>query len=170
MKEKFLLDANSFITPYQQYYAFDIVPTFWEELSEQANSQRLILLDKVKDEINIGEDDLSAWLNKQTNFIIYNHVSENIIEKYQEIMQYIQNCGFYTNHAVHTWSLPLVADPWLVAVAAVNKYTIITNEVSAGTLSRKNQSRNAKIPDVAKEFGVKTGNLFYMMRELGMKI
>ena len=170
MKEIFLLDANSFITPYRQYYAFDILPTYWNELSKQVSSQRLVILDKVQDELNNGEDDLSKWLNEQTNFIVCNHVSKDIIDKYQEIMQYIYNWGFYTDRAFHNWSLPSIADPWLIAAAAVNKYTIITNEVSAGILSHKNQSRNAKIPDVAKEFGVKTGNLFYMMRELGIKI
>lgn len=26
MVEKFLIDANTFITPYRQYYAFDLLP------------------------------------------------------------------------------------------------------------------------------------------------
>ena len=68
------------------------------------------------------------------------------------------------------WSQATVADPWLIATAAVNGYTIISDEVSAGTLSIKNQSKNAKIPDVAKAFSVKSKPLFYMMRELGIKI
>ena len=34
----------------------------------------------------------------------------------------------------------------------------------------KNPNKNAKIPDVAKAFGVKTDNLFYMMRQLGIRI
>lgn len=33
-----------------------------------------------------------------------------------------------------------------------------------------NPNRNAKIPDVARAFGVKTHNLFYMMRQLGIRI
>ena len=31
MAEKFLIDSNSFMTPYRQYYAFDLVPTFWKD-------------------------------------------------------------------------------------------------------------------------------------------
>ena len=50
------------------------------------------------------------------------------------------------------------------------KDTIITAEVPSGGLSTKNPNRNAKIPDVAKAFGVRTNNLYYMMRQLGIKI
>ena len=48
MVEKFLIDSNSFMTPYRQYYAFDLVPTFWKELSKRTDSGNLILLDMVK--------------------------------------------------------------------------------------------------------------------------
>lgn len=79
-------------------------------------------------------------------------------------------CGLYKEQALQTWANGDVADPWLIAVAAVNDYTIITAEVPSGGLSVKNPNRNAKIPDVAKKFGVRTNNLYYMMRQLGIKI
>lgn len=34
VEEKFLIDSNSFMTPYRHYYAFDLVPSYWEELSK----------------------------------------------------------------------------------------------------------------------------------------
>ena len=55
MVEKFLIDSNSFMTPYRQYYAFDLVPTFWKELSKRTDSGNLILLDMVKAEIEKGK-------------------------------------------------------------------------------------------------------------------
>lgn len=58
VEEKFLIDSNSFMTPYRQYYAFDLVPTYWDELSKHADTGRIILLDMVKDEIEKGQDDL----------------------------------------------------------------------------------------------------------------
>lgn len=63
-----------------------------------------------------------------------------------------------------------IADPWLIAAAAVNDYTIITAEVPSSGLSPKTQNKSAKIPDVARAFGVKSNNLYYMMRTLGIKI
>lgn len=170
MVEKFLIDSNSFMTPYRQYYAFDLIPTYWKEISRFTNSGNLILLDMVKAEIDKGEDDLADWLSGQENFVICNHISPEIIGKYQEVLQYIQTCGLYKEIALQTWANGDVADPWLIAAAAVNDYTIITAEVPSGGLSIKNPNRNAKIPDVAKAFGVKTNNLYYMMRQLGIKI
>lgn len=170
MMEKFLIDANSFITPYRQYYAFDLVPTYWEELTQKAKTGRIILLDMVKAEIDKGEDDLTNWLNETNNFVTCNHVSPAIISKYQEVMQYVQNCGFYKEQALHTWAPANIADPWLIATASVHGYTIITSEMPSGGLSKKNPNKNAKIPDVANAFGVKTENLFYMMRQLDISI
>ncbi len=34
VEEKFLIDFNSFIAPYRQYCAFDLVPTYWDELAK----------------------------------------------------------------------------------------------------------------------------------------
>ena len=124
----------------------------------------------VKAEIDKGKDDLAEWLSRQESFVICNHISSEIIGKYQEVLQYIQMCGLYKEQALQTWANGDVADPWLIAVAAVNDYTIITAEVPSGGLSVKNPNRNAKIPDVAKAFGVRTNNLYYMMRQLGIKI
>ena len=120
VEEKFLIDSNSFMAPYRQYSAFDLIPTYWDELSKRTESGRLVLLDMVK--------------------------------------------------ALQAWAPGHIADLWLIAAAAVNDYTIITAEVPSGGLSPKNPNRNAKIPDVAKAFGVRSNNLYYMMRKLGIKI
>ncbi len=170
MVEKFLIDANSFITPYRQYYAFDLVPTFWKELSKRTESRTLILLDMVKAEIEKGKDELANWINKESGFAICNHIDPEIIGKYQEILQYVQTCGLYKEQALQMWAANDVADPWLIAAAAVNNYTLITVEVPSGGLSVKTPNSTAKIPDVARTFGVKTENLYYMMRRLGIKI
>ncbi len=170
MVEKFLIDSNSFMTPYRQYYAFDLVPAYWNELSKRTNSGKLVLLDMVKAEIDKGKDDLADWLSRQVGFAICNHISPEIIGKYQEVLQYIQTCGLYKEQALRIWADGDAADPWLIASAIVNDYTIITAEVPSGGLSVKNPNKNAKIPDVAKAFGVRTNNLYYMMRQLGIKI
>lgn len=170
VEEKFLVDSNSFITPYRQYYAFDLIPAYWEELTKHIDAGRMILLDMVKDEIDKGKDDLSDWIDKQTGFVICNHVEPSIISKYQEVLQYVQNCGLYKEQALQTWAPAYIADPWLIAAAAVNDYTIITAEVPSSSLSPKTPNKSAKIPDVARAFGVKSNNLYYMMRTLGIKI
>ena len=68
------------------------------------------------------------------------------------------------------WAKGNVADPWLIAAAAAKDYKLITFEQSAGSLNVKNKSGRVKIPDVARHFGVEVHNLYYMMRQLGIKI
>ena len=170
MVEKFLMDSNSFITPYRLYYAPDLTPNFWKKLSSCTKSGRLVLLDMVKDEVSKGQDDLANWLKEQSGFVFCNHKSEEIVNKYQQILQYIQTCGLYKEQALHAWAQGDVADPWLIAAASVNNYTIITLEVSSGNLIKNTPNKNAKIPDVARNFGVKTNNLYYMMRQLKISI
>lgn len=167
-KRMFLLDANSFITPYRQYYAFDLIPIYWDELLK--HSERIVLLDMVKSEIEKGEDDLTEWLKKAEGFVFCEHVTPEIIDKYQKVLQYVQSCGLYKAQALRDWAPGNIADPWLIAAAAVNDYTLITSEVPSGGLSIKTPNKQAKIPDVAKAFGVKTDSLFNMMRELGIRI
>ena len=56
----------------------------------------IVLLDMVKAEIDKGQDELKEWVTDRTDdFEICNHVDPEIIPKYAEVMQYIQECGFY---------------------------------------------------------------------------
>ena len=111
VEEKFLIDSNSFMAPYRQYYAFDLIPTYWDELSKRTESGRLVLLDMVKAEIDKGEDDLADWVGKQTGFEICNHVTPEIISKYQDVLQYVQSCGLYKEQALQAWAPGHIADP-----------------------------------------------------------
>ncbi len=172
-QEQFLLDANVLISASRLYYASDLVPTFWEILSQKAEEKRFILLDIVRDEIDRGQeqDVLKNWLDKiESKLEICNHVERDIIVKYAEIMQYIQTCGYYNEKGLHEWARNDIADPWLIATAAAKGYTVVTFEESAGNLSKKNKSGRVKIPDIAKHFGVKVHNLYYMMRQLNIRI
>ena len=63
-----------------------------------------------------------------------------------------------------------VADPWLIAAARANDYTIVTEEQGSKGISPKQKNKDPKIPDVAKALGVDTIPLFEMMRKLKIKI
>ena len=169
-QEIFLLYANSFITPYKQYYAFDLIVPYWDEIIKYNNKGRIVVLDMVKNEIMSGKDELSKWLKNIDSLNTIPHKEINTVLKYQEVIQYVKNSKLYKESAFLEWSREEVADPWIISSAAINNYTIVTLEVSSGSLSDKNPNKRAKIPDVAKAFGVDTINLFEMMRRLGIKI
>lgn len=169
--EKFLIDANTLMTASRFFYAYDLVPSFWESFEDEIKTGNIILLDMVKAEIDKGQDELKQWVSeREDDFEICNHVDPEIILKYAEVMQYIQECGFYNEKGLNDWARNEVADPWLIEAAAAKGYKLITFEQSAGSLNVKNKSGRVKIPDVAKHFDVEVHNLYHMMRQLKITI
>ncbi len=166
--EKFLIDSNSLIEPYNRYYPFDITEKFWEQLKKHIESGSIVLLDMVKNEINQCDDDLSVWLNGVNIKEEIDHRDPIIIKNYSKILQYIQNESAYKGSALRNWAQEHVADAWLIASAMNNDYKIITFEKPQ--FRRGNIYKNAKIPDVADIFNVKTNDLFYLMRVLKIKL
>ena len=63
------------------------------------------------------------YRQQQTGFKICEHITPEIVGKYQEVLQYVQNCGLYKEQALRAWPPGDITDPWLIAAAAVNDYT-----------------------------------------------
>ena len=169
-REKFLIDSNSLITPYRTFYSFDFSPKFWQQIGHHFEHGSIMLLDMVQDELLKGDDDLTDWLKSLNIQRVVSHRDSSVIAKYAEILQYIQNDSRYKASALNEWARESVADAWLIAAAALLNCTVITFEVHNTGLNATNPSKEAKIPDVADAFEVKTNNLYYMMRELGISL
>lgn len=166
----FLIDTNSFITPYKKYYPFDLAPIFWQFMELNIKEGCIVLLDKVYDELVAGSDELTDWVQAIKTDKIIEHKNPEIIMKYGEILTYIQHCGFYKSRALTEWSDSKVADPWIIATASIFGYTVITFEEPNGNLSKSSPCSHPKIPEICKAFDVKCANLFDMMRALSFSI
>lgn len=171
MAEKFLLDSNTFITPYRRFYPFDFAPGFWDQLEKNLKNDNVTVLDVVVLEVSKMEDGLSDWISQLDNFDPETVKTPTVIANYRKVLSYVQKCGLYREEALRNWAKGDVADPWLIAAAMDTGATVITEEVTAGSgLSIKSPSRNAKLPDVAVHFGVRCENLFYFMRQMNFKL
>lgn len=168
MGDKVLFDTNSFIAPFNQYYAPDIVPSYWKQLL--VSSPDIMVLDKVRDEIYRGKDELAKWLKSNINqFQVVSTDDLRIIEVYGQVIQSIADNRCYQPAAVRNWSDNRIADPWLIAAAKVYNCSVITFERSA-IPTADSPSRNPKIPDVGRDFGVHCKDLYSYMRDVRMKI
>ncbi len=172
---KYLIDSNSFMESAEKFYNYDIAPTYWTKLIDIASKKSsLYVLDVVADEINRGKDDepLRIWFSE--NESSFNRISQSsddvIIGIYAQVLQYVQECGYYNEKALRNWSNDGIADPWLIAAAKVYDLVIVTFERRQGGLSVVSKTGNVKIPDVADYFGVESISLYAMMRELGIKL
>lgn len=172
MSEVFLLDANVFINPYQQYYRFSIAPTYWELLNRRANNESVFTIEHVKNEICRGKteekkDDLQKWFEDTfTGKVINVDKDELIAEGYAEIIQYLDSSDYYQPSALREWSDYREADPWLIATAKAHQYTIVTRETFAHELSLSQPAKTAKIPNVCEYFNVECIDLFTMLERL----
>ena len=126
----------------------------------------ITILDLVKDEILQGEDSLKDWMESLTIRSYIDRRDSTILTLFGAVLEHIQTNTCYKPSALTEWAKGNVADTWLISAAKAKGYTIITFEVPNKGLNPRNPSKNAKIPDVANVFGVKTENLFYMMRTL----
>lgn len=57
----YLLDANVFIAAKNLHYGLDFCPAFWDWLSHKGNTGSVFSIDKVADEIEAGQDELTDW-------------------------------------------------------------------------------------------------------------
>jgi hypothetical protein len=46
IRDKYLIDANVFMTAHRQLYPFDLAPSFWEQLVERA-SDRIVIIEEI---------------------------------------------------------------------------------------------------------------------------
>lgn len=163
MSEKYLIDANSLIRPARAYYPFDFAPSFWQQLRPKISLDKIAVLDKVRDELLKGTDELSAWISDLPNECILSTQDIQILQKYRDVLNFIQQSDQYTESALRLWSRENIADPWLIAAAKVYGYTLLSFEQSAGRITTR--SNNPKLPDVARHFQVPYTSLFDMMRQ-----
>lgn len=164
MSEKYLIDANSLIRPARAYDPFDFAPSFWQQLRPKISLDKIAVLDKVRDEVLKGTDELSAWISDLPNECILSTQDMQILQKYREVLSFIQQSDKYSEAALRRWSQLDIADPWLIAAAKVYGYTLLSFEQSAGTIPEGSRSKNPKLPDVARHFQVPYTSLFDMMR------
>ncbi len=160
---KYLLDANVFIEAARRYYAFDLVPAFWNTLINLAENGQVESIDRVRDEILRGGDQLAAWVKNNFSDAFLSTADESVIEVYRNIIVWVQNENQYLDLAKREFAEG--ADGWLVAYAKQNGHTIVTHEV-LDPQSRK----KVPIPNVCQAVGINCVNTFEMLRELKIRL
>jgi len=57
----YVVDSNFFIQAHRAHYPFDVAVSFWNKVKQLAHAQKIISIDKVKDEIYGHNDELEEW-------------------------------------------------------------------------------------------------------------
>jgi hypothetical protein len=161
---KFVLDANVFIQAARDYYAFDLAPGFWQALVDHASNGRLLSIDRVKDEIELGKDELADWIASAFNTWFVSTNETDVLGAYAVAMTWAQAETQYSDAAKAEFADTKNADAWLIAYAQVKGSVIVTLEQPNPNVRRK-----IPIPNVCKSLGIPYVDSFAMLRALGVK-
>lgn len=157
---KFLLDANVFIEAKRRYYAFDLCPGFWECLIWHHQKGRVLSLDRVKQELERGGDDLRQWASSvmpATCFVSSDEPA--VIREFAQMLAWVQAQSQFFPEAKAEFAAK--ADGWLIAYAKAKDLVLVTHEVLARDARRK-----VPMPNICEAFGVPYVDTFDMLREL----
>ncbi len=150
----YLLDANVFIAAKNLHYGFDFCPAFWEWLALQNAATKLFSIEKVGDEIEAVDDELSDWARARGP-AFFLRPDAAAFPSLAAVTAWATGQQ-YQPAAVSTFLQ--VADYYLVAQAHVGQHTVVTHEKPAAS------QRKIKIPDACIGLGIKCMTPFEMLR------
>jgi len=164
---KYVLDTNIFIESYLRNYPIDIFPSYWKLLKELADDDVIISIDKVQDELNHYEDEISVWVEENIPDSFFKTTNTNeVTSEYGKVVSWAQSRNDHFREAAINEFLEFdKADAWLVAYCMLKENTLVTLEVSDPRSKKK-----IHIPDVCIAHDVKHCNLVEMFRALGIKL
>ena len=151
---KYVIDTCS-LRVFNSYYPGRF-PSIWEHLQEAVDEGTILSVKEVKRELSgLG---VKPWLNEwaKENVAIFHPPSEaeaEFIADMFKVTHYRRLIG-----QRQALSGQPVADPYLIAAAACNEYTVVSEE--------EPKPNSAKIPIVCKSYGVPCINLDTFMGQM----
>lgn len=160
----YVLDANVFIEAARRYYAFDIAPGFWHSLVEHARDGHLRSIDRVRDELERGQDELWKWAKEQFHARFFSTNDVSVTRHYGRIIQWASGEQQFSAAAKSVFAATDNADAWLVAYAMEENAVVVTHEGA-----KEDVKRRIPIPNVCEAFKVHYVDTFQMLRQLGVR-
>jgi hypothetical protein len=150
----YLLDSDVFIQAKNLHYGFDFCPAFWDWIDGQAAARTVLSIDKVRDELIAGADDLATWA-QQRGEAFFIKPDSGVLNSLRTTSTWANGAG-YEPAAVSIFLQ--AADYYLVAHAHATNTIVVTHEVPSASVKR------IKIPDACIGLGVKCVSPFDMLR------
>ena len=155
---QYALDANVLITAYRTYYAPDLCPGFWECLAHHLGNGRLVVIDRVRDEIKYPPG-LKQWVHRATDGVLATTAARSVVGYYSQMMGWVKGNSQFTEAAGDEFGR--VADGWLAAYAKANRAVVVTQEVDD-----PNSRKRVPLPNLCRMFDVTPIDTFGMLKEL----
>lgn len=150
----YLLDANVFMSANNLHYGLDFCPAFWEWLAHNSHTGTVASIDKVADEIEAGQDELSAWA-RDLGQALFRRIPPTLAPQFEAVSTWATGQQ-YTPAAISTFLQ--AADFYLISQALASNHVVVTHEVPANSPGR------IKIPNACIGLGVRFMTPYQMLR------
>jgi len=147
-------DTSAFLDGWIRNYPPDTFPGVWEQMARLADAGQLLFIDEVARELERKDDGAHAWVKGRAGAVI--DIDEPIQDAVTELLRAHQRM-------LDTRRNKSGADPFVVALAQVRRCSVLSGELSTGSLTRP------KIPDVCEAVGVPCASLIQMFRAEGLR-
>ena len=160
---RYLVDASVLMDAHRRYYRFGVCPGFWDSLAWHHKQGAVASIDRVRSEVEVGKDALRQWVKSKCPATFFEATTGRTVgERYGKIISWAGTQDRYRPEALAEFAT--VADGWLVAYAADQHLTLVTQEVAA-----PESKKEVKIPDVCEAFEVSCIDTFEMLENLGVQ-
>lgn len=156
----YLLDANTLITAKNVYYAFDLVPAFWDWMEARIADSTIDTAEKIRDELLRGkdEDPLKQWVLTQST--LGREPTTPTVESMRRLSRWANAEPRFTLGAKRDFLGS--GDYYLIAEAMAYGDVLVTLEVPQPL-----GKATIKIPDACAAFGIESVTTFEMLRREG---
>lgn len=149
---KYCIDTSSILHAWVEAYPPDNFPKLWQKVDSFISQGKLISSDEVLRELRKKHDSAYQWAKNHTNFFV--PIDDPIQKLVSDIMS-------QHPRLVDTRKGRKEADPFVIAVAKLNKCTVVTNEILTTNLRKPN------IPDVCNAMTVQCVNILQLIQAEG---
>ena len=150
----YLLDANVFMSANNLHYGLDFCPAFWEWLAHKGHTGSVFSIDKVADEIEAGQDELSDWA-RNDGLALFRRTQPALASQFTQVSTWATSQQ-YTPAAINTFLM--AADFYLIAHALAGNHVVVTHEVHSNSPAR------IKIPNACIGLVVRFMTPYQMLR------
>lgn len=156
----YVLDTNVLVEAKRRYYRFGLCPGFWDCLAWQHKQGVVRSIDRVRKELDLGNDDLTRWARKTAPVSFFAATTQKATaELFGQMVAWAQSQPQYLPPAITKFATG--ADGWLIAYAKSQEFVVVTHELPSAEAKKE-----IKIPNVCQAFGVEYIDTFDMLERL----
>ena len=147
-------DTSAYLDAWTRHYPPDTFPGVWKQIGTLVDHGQILFIDEVVEELRRKDDGAYEWVAARPAAIIpidgpIQDAVRNILRDHQRMLDTRRNKSG--------------ADPFVIALAQVRGCSVLSGELSTGSL------RRPKIPDVCDAVQVHCANLLGMFRAEGLR-